>query len=193
MTAAGSSASTSMQGCEESTGRLKVRRGGLARAPDQDDETAEYREGDGDERRRKSPARRFPEERVDALVRYPGRPCRGGGVKGEEGGRERSSCPGACTDGGLVGLLLGELLVAIAERAQGRQEEQRLAEHAPAGEPQRVAGRAVAVLVREHRRKLRFGEQLERSPRDVDPRAQVPGAEGLRTRLVYDGHSRMPR
>src|SRR5207244_12355724 len=127
---------------------------------------------------------RFRQQRVDTLGRDPRDSGGGCGVEGEQGGREWSPLPRARPHCRLVGLLLGELVVAIAEGAQCRQEEQRLAQDSRACESQWVASGAVMVLVEQHRPELLLAEKLERSPRDVDGRTQISGAEGLRGRVV---------
>ena len=66
------------------------------------------------------------------------------------------------TDGGGVGALLGEVAVAIAQRGQGGQEEQRLAEDPRRREPQRIAHGAVVVLMNQDRRELVIGEDGKR-------------------------------
>jgi hypothetical protein len=100
-------------------------------------------------------------------------------IEGEQrrGQMRLVSLPGA--DGGTIRAELCNIRIALAQRLQDWNEEERLAENPWRRKPQRIPEAPMVMLVCQHRAEFRLYEQLDGAPGDVDSRTQVTGAEGL--------------
>src|SRR3954470_16004503 len=129
----GSSASISMHGCEETSGRLNV---ACAEATPLARQT------------------RTTRTLSDAAISAAGRPPPPPTPNSE-------STRSAEIPAEPSGALLGQLRIAVTQRPQRRQEKERLSEDAGAGESQRIVRLAMVLLVQQDGREFLAGEQLQ--------------------------------
>src|SRR5262249_31176885 len=128
------------------------------------------------------PLHRFAEQRVDTRGRDAADSRWSTRIEYQQRRGQRTLAARAGPDRGAVGVQLCKIRVALDQRAQYRDEEQRPSEDATDGEAQGITNQLVMVFVREHGVELGDRQRLERARRDVDLRPQVSGAESLRAR-----------
>jgi len=122
---------------------------------------------------------RLPEQRVDTLRGDPRGPGWSALIERQQGRGQWRGFAGVRSDRGVICAQLGQLGVTFRQRPQDGKEEDCLAEDPRVRQTQRISDPAVMMLVCQDRVELGLGQELDRSPGDVDPGAQIAGAEGL--------------
>ena len=113
-------------------------------------------------------------------------PTTAGSAASKASSAEASDCVPRARTAAPVCRELSERARAVGQPADGRQEEQSVAEDARDQGPQRIAQVRVVAFMIHHRVKLIVAQHSYSSGRDVDARAQQPGAERLRARVVEE-------